>query len=140
MMIVRTMHAGLPIEKKALKYHAPFFDSHAMQTNRQLAHSAFLSAPVEMMVFPKFDLDRVSAKPWSKTTIFPKKDEPMLVLYDRVVVTTDGLVYELVKYDYVTDQRPKNFILPPKPRTPKSDDYDAQKKVLQRVQSRFQNL
>lgn len=116
----------IALEESVVMWHYPQLTQQDMETSDANREAIFLSAPKELFVFPKFNMDKsvaevVGAGSGSKdknapAPEYPKENEPLLLLNKNgLVVGADGAVFRVNMKDLQADPTGA-VVLPAAPR------------------------
>jgi hypothetical protein len=102
----------IALEESIVTWHYPQLTQQDMETSEANREAIFLSAPKELFVFPKFNMDKSVAEVIgggsrdknAPAPEYPKENEPLLLLNKNgLVVASDGAVFRVNMKDLQAD-------------------------------------
>jgi hypothetical protein len=127
----------VPLEQRVVTGHFPLLDDDDAHDSDPTREWLFMTAPKQLFVFPKYDLDGKVAKlyatakrggysyssgksPWhpkAPAEAFPKANEPLLLLASGQALAADGSIFNVEMKD-VTDKPSGAVVIPASARNP----------------------
>lgn len=116
---------AIALDESVVMWHYPQLQQSDMETNEAVREAVFLSAPKELFVFPKFNMDKSVAEivgggfsrdPKAPAPEYPKENEPLLLIQKSgLVVASDGALFRVNMKDLQADPGGA-VVLPSRPR------------------------